>query len=74
MNNRLPVIRIESLTDKQGNTLIVTLSGCYLDEDDDLMLEYPSEQVPDTQEAERRVSWLRKQGYEFQLVKVYSTI
>lgn len=72
--NKLPVIRIESLTDKQGNTLMVTISGCYMDEDDDLMLEYLSEQAPDMQEAERRVSWLRKQGYEFQLVKVSSTI
>lgn len=81
----LPVIRIESLVDKnpewfsqvkparQRNTLMITLSGCYLNEDD-VMKEYPSEQAPDMQEAERRVSWLRKQGFEFQLVKVSSTI
>lgn len=70
---RTPVIRIESLTDNQRSPLMVTLSGCYLNEDD-VMVEYPSEQAPDTQEADRRVSWLRKQGFEFQCVKVSRTI
>lgn len=83
--NKLPIIRIESLTDnhpggfsqakpaRQWNALMITLSGCYLN-DDDLMVEYPSEQVQDAQEAERKVTWLRKQGFEFQLVKQSATI
>lgn len=73
MNSRLPVIRIESLTDNKGNTLMVTVSGYYLN-DDDMMVEYLSEEVQDMQEAERRVSALRKQGFEFQLVKQSATI
>lgn len=83
MNNRLPhrsdiksslpVIRIESLTDNKGNNLMITVSGCYLN-DDDLMVQYLSEEVQDVEEAERKVSWLRKQGFEFQCVKISSTI
>lgn len=73
IKSSLPVIRIESLTDKQGNTLMLTVSGCYLN-DDDLMVQYLSEEVSDAQEAERRVCWLRKQGFEFQLVKQSATI
>lgn len=69
----LPIIRIESLTDNKQNTLMVTVSGCYLN-DDGMMVQYLSEEVPDMQEAERRVAKLRKQGFEFQLVKVSSTI
>ena len=73
IKSSLPVIRIESLTDNKGNTLMVTVSGCYLN-DDDMMVQYLPEEVPDMQEAERKVVWLRKQGFEFQLVKVSATI
>lgn len=72
MNNRLPVIRIESLTDSKGNTLMVTVSGCYIN-DDDVLIE-TCITVSDMAQAQSEVAKLRKQGFEFQLVKVSSTI
>jgi len=71
--NKLPIIRIESLTDSQGNILMVTVSGCVINTNDE-MIEYPASQVDNLDVAERFVSWLRKQGFEFQMVKVSSTI
>lgn len=71
--NKLPVIRIESLTDNKGNTLMITVSGRAIDSNDEL-IEYPPEQMGNLDVAERFVQWLRKQGFEFQCVKISSTV
>lgn len=72
---QLAVIRIEVLQDNKGNPLLVTMSGCYLD-DDGKTVNYPDSDSPcgTVEEAEHRVQYLRKMGYEFQLVKISSTI